>query len=95
LPVYHDLTAAQVGEITNNSITSQILTSAFIIQADYVKELLKYSTLLSKDSNRKLQSILSSIHASELANIKAVDKTIYKQPELLPETNGSAATGAY
>ena len=83
--VYHDLTAAQVAEITNNSITSQILTSAFIAQTDYVKDLLQYSTLLSRDSNSKLQSILSSIHASELANIQAVDKTIYQQPELLPE----------
>jgi|GEM_PF-6723967 len=83
--VYHDLTTTQVQGITNNSITSQILTSTFIVQTACVKELLKYSTSLSRDSNRKLQSILSSIHASELANIKAADKTIYKQPELLPE----------
>src|SRR4051812_1673431 len=34
---------------------------------------------------RNLQTLLSSIHESELATTRAVDKTIYKQPELLPE----------
>lgn len=82
---YYNLSAQQVAEIVEGASLSQAISGTFNLQRIFVKELLEYSSHMDPADVATLQDLLTSMQGSAMSASKAIDDTLFKNPELVAE----------